>query len=367
MTGKTNTICIVHSELWNLASSVYSDLFFGLSKSGAAFKQQISFLCLPSEDFFKSPEYKRLLMERFCDGVIFNTVFSEEECCRVESDLKKVSLPMLWLNRKIKFNSIYPDEESAANSLAEKLRKNGHEKILYVGVERATHYSAEVRHLELKETFLKMGGKQFLAIDRWETQGNLLNLLKAFFHAPQGTTAVVLYADSLIPQMFQTAGECGVFSPAVIHGQSLMHLFIVWGDRADSRMMRRRRPCWNLDRRHLNEFLRGFSWADKIFRRSQFLLQSTMGIPLRTSTGKELAMQILQRSKRGYFFYDYRTFSCSCSSFHSCFSSSSCAWESPCKGLELRVSQQSETDRAVFRPVHRRQRRLSHLQRPLAG
>lgn len=211
VTGKTNTICIVHSELWNLASSVYSDLFFGLSKSGAAFKQQISFLCLPSEDFFKSPEYKRLLMEQFCDGVIFNTVFSEEECCRVESDLKKVSLPMLWLNRKIKFNSIYPDEESAANSLAEKLRKNGHEKILYVGVERATHYSAEVRHLALKETFLKMGGKQFLAIDRWETQGNLLNLLKAFFHAPQGTTAVALYADSLIPQMFQTAGECGVF------------------------------------------------------------------------------------------------------------------------------------------------------------
>jgi DNA-binding LacI/PurR family transcriptional regulator len=211
--GKTNNIFILLPDTSSLATPRMSG-FLGLTEAAAARNQQLSLACLRGGSIMNEPFMRRILLERFCDGIIFNSIHSEREADAIEGALRREGLPMIWMNMNRPLNTVCPDEGASAKLLAKRLHNFGHRHIMYFGVSSDNmHFSTIQRPEFLKREFLALGGRSVRRIDRWGSKGDFMEQAASFLSNPGDVTAMVFYSEAYLMRLSALSTSLGLQFP----------------------------------------------------------------------------------------------------------------------------------------------------------
>ncbi|MBL8993409.1 MAG: LacI family DNA-binding transcriptional regulator, partial [Spirochaetia bacterium] len=131
-----------------------------LSLAEATAKSSFKLLIEPVDESGRPPEDAGFLNGRYFDGVIANfTSWTPEDMDRVEKNLERAGIPLVWFNQEREVNAVYPDEKADAVSLARFLFQKKYRSLLYVGHAPVHHhFSSRERYHSFQSEWSRLGG-----------------------------------------------------------------------------------------------------------------------------------------------------------------------------------------------------------------
>jgi LacI family transcriptional regulator len=158
-----------------------------------------------------SQDIPRIFRSLMADGLIVN--FYEDLPPQVRRAIAKTSMPTVWMNYKMQYNSVYPDSFTAAKKATEHLIKLGHKRIAYCNVyykdlRKDAHYSVSERRQGYTEA-MKEASLELMDItpdypvdDSMDKQ---VALFQSVLKRPDRPTAFLLYWSFSIPPLQKAA------------------------------------------------------------------------------------------------------------------------------------------------------------------
>jgi len=110
---------------------------------------------LKAESFNKIGVESGFMSENMIDGLIIG--YENDSLATPCGTIEDSRAPIIWVNRKVDYNSVRPDDESAARKITEILLDLGHRRILYANYSHTDHYSSTDRLLSYEKTMIKAG------------------------------------------------------------------------------------------------------------------------------------------------------------------------------------------------------------------
>ena len=107
---------------------------------------------LPDEKLTNPKMMPRLLREWSVDGLLINYTAHAPE--KMISLLSEFHLPSVWLNIRLRYNCVFPEERAAMRATTEKLLSLGHRRIAFLGVPPTPNSHFSVR--DRQEEFLRV-------------------------------------------------------------------------------------------------------------------------------------------------------------------------------------------------------------------
>ncbi len=171
---------------------------------------------LPENNSEDIPKIFRSLM---ADGLIVN--YYQDLPPLIKRAIDRTSMPTVWMNYNMQYNSVYPDSYSAAKKATEYLISLGHKRISYCNVyfndlRPNAHYSVAERRLGYAEAMTKEGLEvsditpNFRVDDDMEKQ---VQLFCGVLSKPDRPTALLLYWSYSIPPLQMASYRLGLHIP----------------------------------------------------------------------------------------------------------------------------------------------------------
>lgn len=162
------------------------------------------------------PKIFRSLM---ADGLIMN--YYQDLPPRIKKVIENTSMPIVWMNDKMQYDSVYPDSFSAAQKATEYLIKLGHKRISYCNVyfndlKADAHYSVSERRggyaCAMKNASLEVLDitPHYKVDDSMEKQ---TQLFRSVLEKKDRPTAMLFYWSNSIPALLLTASSMNLRIP----------------------------------------------------------------------------------------------------------------------------------------------------------
>jgi len=162
------------------------------------------------------PKIFRSLM---ADGLIVN--YYQDLPPLIKKAIDKTSMPTVWMNYKMQYNSVYPDSYSAAKKATEYLINLGHKRIAYCNVyfndlRPNAHYSVSERRLGYSETMKNAGLEVMDLTPNYKVDDEMEKQTELFYQtlkSPNRPTAILLYWSYSMPAVQMAAYRLGLNIP----------------------------------------------------------------------------------------------------------------------------------------------------------
>ena len=162
------------------------------------------------------PNIFRSLM---ADGLIVN--YYQDLPPKIKKIIENTSMPIVWMNDKMQYDSVYPDSFSAAKKATEYLIKLGHKRISYCNVyfndlKAGAHYSVSERRdgyaIAMKNASLEMLDitPNYRVDDSMEKQ---TQLFRSVLEKKDRPTAMLFYWSYSIPALLMAASSLNLHIP----------------------------------------------------------------------------------------------------------------------------------------------------------
>jgi len=158
------------------------------------------------------------LREISSDGLLVN--YNEPPSAELDALLKSQPLPVVWINSKTDFNSIFPDETQAGRLAARHLIELGHSSAASFSVVQGRdvwpgmHYSFHERRLGFMEEFEREGLPCVDATEeRIESWDKSLSSLKSLLEGRNAPSAFFIQSPADAEALFSVASQLGLSIP----------------------------------------------------------------------------------------------------------------------------------------------------------
>lgn len=159
-------------------------------------------------------EMPKVFRSMMADGLIINHNHSMPE--RIKEAIANSSMPTVWMNDKLKYDSVYPDSFSAAKRATQYLIDLGHKKISYCNVyykdlvRSDVHYSVKDRRNGYIEAMNEASLEIMDITPDYRIDDNL-NKQEEYFRSilssPNRPTAMLFYWSFCVPALFSAASK----------------------------------------------------------------------------------------------------------------------------------------------------------------
>ncbi len=161
----------------------------------------------------------RIFRSLMADGLIVN--YYEDLPPQIRKAIAKTSMPTVWMNYKMQYNSVYPDSFTAAKKATEHLIKLGHTRIAYCNVyykdlRKDAHYSVSDRRQGYTEA-MKEASLEPIDITPEYPVDDSMDKQRELFHSilkrKDRPTAILLYWSFSIPAVQMAAYSLNLSIP----------------------------------------------------------------------------------------------------------------------------------------------------------
>lgn len=156
------------------------------------------------------PKIFRSLM---ADGLIIN--YYQDLPLNIQSAIEHTSMPTVWMNYKMDYNSVYSDSFSAAQKATQHLIQLGHRRIAYCNVyykdrQPNAHYSVSDRRDGYKAAMAQAGLEAFDLSPEQQVDDSVEKQITLFYNAlnrPDRPTAMLFYWSYSVPAVYAAAAR----------------------------------------------------------------------------------------------------------------------------------------------------------------
>lgn len=164
-------------------------------------------------------ELPRIFRSLMADGLIVNHNHALPE--KVKAAIANSSMPTVWMNDKLEYNSVYPDSISAAKRATEYLIELGHKRISYCNVyfddlQPNAHYSVADRRKGYIDAMEQASLEVIDMTPDYRIDDDLQKQEDYFYsilQSPQRPTAMLFYWSYCVPAVFAAASRLGLNIP----------------------------------------------------------------------------------------------------------------------------------------------------------
>lgn len=160
----------------------------------------------------------RLLKERCVDGFIVH--HGQELDPRVTENLRRLGVPIIWVNADEPCNCVRPDDEGAVTRAVHFLLEQGHQRIGWVNMKirgQATtpprfrpHYSSPIREYAYRQVCRSENVPTQTLVETTETFEAMIRSLAAFLTQADAPTAIISNAPVLTPELVIAAQRLNI-------------------------------------------------------------------------------------------------------------------------------------------------------------
>ena len=211
--GKFNTLLLVMGRETGELNR-HLELISGIYEQAEAANYAL-LLEFISTDYLANPQKKiRFLSEQYFDGILLNFVSRRhQQISHIENRLNAFSVPLIWINQKRRYNSVYPDDLSAGRALALNLQKIGKRRALLISSGVSAHYSIAERVRGFSEIFREKNDLQILSGS--ETRQDFFLSIKDEIRHIKKYDCIILPDTGFIADILQSAGDQKQFLPDI--------------------------------------------------------------------------------------------------------------------------------------------------------
>ncbi|MFA5554971.1 MAG: LacI family DNA-binding transcriptional regulator [Phycisphaerae bacterium] len=215
--GTFNSVAVLHSSIES-RSYLPERLVFAIHRNLEQDDKHLLMAYIP-EERVNAPEIPRILRSLMADGLIVNDYQYLPQ--KVKDAISYLSIPTVWMNYKMEYNSVYPDSFAAAKKAAEHLIGLGHKRITYCNFFFAdrlpnAHYSVHERKQGYQAAMQKAGleawdiSPDYKVDDSFEKQ---VEVLCSILKRPDRPTAMLFYWSTSVPPLLAAVSQLNLRIP----------------------------------------------------------------------------------------------------------------------------------------------------------
>lgn len=196
-TGRFNAAALLQTQRAG-RSTLPEPLLSGLCDELADRDMHLSLARLPDEQFTEQRLVPRILRVLLADGLLVN--YTDHIPETMMSLLRRDDLPSVWMNAKLPFDCVRPDDYGAARQATKRLIGLGHRRIAYLDFAHRSatiandHYSAREREAGYADAMIRAGlAPDIVRFDRPTPDNAALQWATAWVRGPDRPTATVGY------------------------------------------------------------------------------------------------------------------------------------------------------------------------------
>ncbi len=166
--------------------------------------------CLADDALVAEDAPPKLLREQMADGLLLN--YAYQVPAGLEAALRRHRIPAVWINRQLKRNAAYPDDEGAGRAATEAMLAAGHRRIVYCSSHSDGHFSDAARAAG-NAAAMRRAGLQPRELRSNGVSGSWSQQLYALLAAPERPTALLAYSPHSAYPVSAVAATLGLSLP----------------------------------------------------------------------------------------------------------------------------------------------------------